>query len=173
MRAHEVFLKNKADLTKQYYEAMNALGPRGELAVALLRALKRSKRQTGFGYRRISKRKTETYDHADAYAWAITELIRVLLNHADWLGYKWGWLAGFLYIDLPTGQVHFTCEDRSLCPDHPNPPLFRFDGSMDLRVIQFCDSISDTVQAEVRRRVTRIIRPQSDGKDQYVWTKEA
>ena len=78
MNAIQVFYQSNGEVTKTYYERLTALGPEGELAVALFRALKRSKTPTGFRFRRVSKRKSERIDNAEAFEWAVNQIIRVL-----------------------------------------------------------------------------------------------
>ena len=92
MRAHDIFLKNDAGATRSYYDRLDAIGLQGELAVALMRVLKRSKQPEGVGYRtlpvgqRTRRRRAEQFDRGEAYEWAIKELQRILLTHFETLG---------------------------------------------------------------------------------------
>lgn len=157
MRAHEVFLQSNGAVTLEYYDRLSSIGPHGELAVALMRALKRSKKPSGFGFRRVSKRKTERYDNGEAYEWAITEIIRVLMTHANDLSYRWGWLEGWLYIELPNGQVRLPSEDRGLAQDYGADKVWD-GGNSDLRIVQFCDAVDAIVPTVLQRK--RIIKAQ-------------
>jgi hypothetical protein len=146
LRAWIVFRQNDGDVTRAYYAEMNALGPEGQLAVALFRAQKRStaaKRYRG-GFRR---------DAYDVKNWSLSEVCRL----AAALPFTWGWkqdpkiLFGgrgelgepswVLYVDLPTGQVSFHSKDRFKGPDY----LGQFDGAegaSEARICAFCDSVS-------------------------------
>ena len=137
--AIEVFYQHNGDVTRAYYQHLtDTHGARGRLAVALFRALKRSKDPQGIGYRRVSRRKTESYDKAEAFNWAVQEIIRGL-SLSITLDYAWGWRDGFLFVDLPTGQVSFICEDRGFAPLYEKQTELCV--STDIRIIQFCDSL--------------------------------
>ncbi len=157
MRAHEVFLKSDGEATRQYYSRLNAIGPQGELAVALMRVLKRSKNREGFGYRalpvgqRTRRRRTEQYDRADAYEWAIKEMQRILLSYFQTVaGHSWGFRDGFLYLFLlEHGPVRFSVPERGILPDYRGGWDEALDADAgDLRVVQFCDSVDVEKPAE-------------------------
>ena len=105
----EVFKQNDGEVTKAFYGEMNALGPMGQIAVALFRAQKRS--SAAKQYRR-GRFKHAAYDVKN---WSISELCKLLTEHAGQCGIRWGWkqdpnTPGFewvLYVDLPTGQASF------------------------------------------------------------------
>lgn len=169
MRAHEVFLQNRGDITREYYRSLTALGPRGEFAVALMRVLKRSKHRYGVGYRTVpGRRKREQYDNADAYEWAINELLRLLMAFSPSTLCRWGWAEGKLYIDLDgliSKQVRFDCPDRGpahyyeaprcASEDPDNCPCEAHKQSVDLRVIQFCESVTMEAAVQSSGRVIR------------------
>jgi len=157
VHAHEVFLQSNGTVTLEYYDRLRSIGPHGELAVALMRALKRSKKPSGFGFRRISKRKTERYDNAEHYEWAIRELIRILMTHAAVISYRWGWLEGWLYIELPSGQVRLLSENRGLAQDYGADKVWD-GGNSDLRIVQFCDAVDAIVPTVLQRK--RIVKAQ-------------
>lgn len=124
LRAIEVFHQNDGDVTKAYYARLNALGPAGELAVALFRAQKRS--TAAKGYRR-GRHKRAAYD---VKSWSLAEVGRILTAHAEALGVTWGWKADpnvlfgesasfVLYVDLPNiGQCSFHSPTRGAGPDY-------------------------------------------------------
>lgn len=154
LTAVQVFYQHSGDVTKAYYEQLAAHGPMGELAVALFRALKRSKKTTGIGFRRISRRKTEQYDYAEAYEWAVNELIRVLVTNPP-SKLPWGWRDSTLFVELPTGMVAFDCPEQGLapfCPIRFEPPA----ESRDLRIIKFCDSLGFETRSQ---EPVRHVRP--------------
>ncbi len=161
VRAHEVFLKSDGEAARQYYSRLNAIGPQGELATALMRVLKRSKNREGFGYRSVSsrisgspinrRRRAEQYDRADAYEWAIKELQRILLSHFQtFAGHSWGFRDGFLYLFLlEHGPVRFSVQERGILPDYRGGWDEAMDADAgDLRVVQFCDSVDVEKPAE-------------------------
>jgi hypothetical protein len=140
-RAIDVFLQNDGEVTKAYYAELNALGPAGQIAVALFRCQKRStaaKRYRGGRFRRAAY---------DVKNWSLGELCRLLIAHAAALGITFGWKKDpdqpfypwVLYIELPQGQVSFHSPDRGAGPE------FRcvWDGlkaSQD-RILEFCDAV--------------------------------
>lgn len=142
MDANEVFNQNDGDVTKAYYKDMNAIGPMGELAVALFRAQKRS--TAAKRYRR-GKFRHLAYDVKN---WSLSEICRVLIEHT--IDLKWGWkrdpaTPGFewvLYVDLPNGQVSFHSANRLQGPDYEG----MFDGAYtsQKRICEFCNSIAHT-----------------------------
>lgn len=145
MTALEVFQQQNGELTKAYYERMNALGPAGRVAVALFRAQKRSSRAKdyrGGRYRRLAY---------DVKQWSIDELVKLLSVHAGELGiFTWGWkddphvtfdgeVSWVLYVDLPQGQVSFHCPHRGKGPFY----LKEWDGAHKSaeRILAFCDHV--------------------------------
>lgn len=139
--ANEVFRQNNGDVTKQYYADLAAMGPAGEVGVALFRAQKRS--TAAKRYRRGADR-SAAYDVKN---WSMGEVCRLLTNHAQAIGISWGWKAdantlGFehvLYVDLPNGQCSFHSPVRLNGPDYPGV----WDGQhlSGARIIHFCDSV--------------------------------
>jgi hypothetical protein len=112
LSAFHVFKQNDGEVTKAYYAELNALGPAGQVAVALFRAQKRS--SAAKTYRR-GRWRGAAYD---VKAWSMSEAVRLLTAHGRSLGIRWGWKedpsvlfgndpAWVLYCDLPTGQVSF------------------------------------------------------------------
>jgi hypothetical protein len=117
-----VYTGSSGDATKAMYERLGKFGPAGEVAVNLFRACKSSERAKvyrGGGFRGMA------YDRKQ---WAMDNLARVLVVHAEALGIRWGWredpAQGFhrivLYIDLPTGQVSFHTANRGEGPGYPD-----------------------------------------------------
>lgn len=139
MKAHDVFYQNDGDVTKNYYSELSKRKPLGEIAVALFRAQKRSKRAKDY---RRGKWKRAAYDVKN---WSIGELCRLLLQ----TNINWGWkrdpkTPGYewvLYVELPEGygQCSFHNPQRGLGPDFNSD----WDGqhlSTD-RIIAFCDYV--------------------------------
>lgn len=116
------FHDNDGARTKALYDKLFAIGPAGGIAVNLLRIAKNSrggKKKTYSGRGRRS-----AYDSKD---WAIGELCRALVSHADALGIVWGWgydakaiaYEHVLYVELPDhGQVSFHTHSRREGPDY-------------------------------------------------------
>ena len=76
MTAREVFHQQNGDVTKAYYAELAALGPQGEIAVALFRAQKRSSRAKDY---RRGRYRAAAYD---VKSWSMRELCRLLAAHA-------------------------------------------------------------------------------------------
>lgn len=122
--AIEVFRQNDGEVTKAFYNRLNALGPAGKLAVALFRAQKRS--TAAKSYRR-GRYKRAAYD---VKSWSLSEISRILTAHGAALGVTWGWkedvnvlfgekASHVLYVDLPgIGQCSFHSLDRGIGPDY-------------------------------------------------------
>lgn len=141
MTALDVYLQKNGEVTKKYYADMNALGPWGEVAVALFRAQKRS--DAAKTYRRGAHRGAAY----DVKGWSLSEVCRLLSAHGEHMGIQWGWkhdpltpwFEWVLYVDLD-GQCSFHSATRLAGPDYP--------GEWDRRcvsrdvIIQFCDKIA-------------------------------
>ena len=139
MTAREVFNQNDGEVTKAYYQEMNAKGWMGQLAVALFRAQKRSTAAKKYHRGRFKR---------DAYSvknWSLSEVVRILQAFEHSI--VWGWqedpnTPGFewvLYVELSTGQCSFHSASRL---DGP-PFLGSWDGlhASEKHIINFCDSI--------------------------------
>ncbi len=122
MKAAEVFAQNNGEVTRAYYEVLNARGPAGQVAVALFRAQKRSTRAKKY---RRGKWRHAAYDVKN---WSLSEVCRLLKEHGAALSIRYGWkrdpnTPGFeqvLYVDLPNGhgQVSFHSAVRYEGPDY-------------------------------------------------------
>jgi len=117
-----VFDGSDSDATRALYRQLEALGPRGVVAVQLLRAQKANERAKVYRGRRFT---SAAYDKK---AWAIGQLIEALEAHGVELAIGFGWREdpnpppGYpwvLYCDLPTGQVSFHMATRGRGPDYP------------------------------------------------------
>lgn len=145
MKAFQVFSQNDGEVTKAYYAQMNALGARGELAVALFRAQKRSTAAKSY---RGGRNRRAAYDVKN---WSIGEVCRILMQYPS-LNLVWGWqrdplTPGYewvLYVDLPTGQVSFHSADRLSGPDY----LGSWDHKKESceRILAFCDAVEAITQ---------------------------
>lgn len=118
MLALEMYRQQNGEVTKAYYAALNRIGYKGMLAVALFRAQKRSTAAKRYRGRHF---KSSAYDVKN---WSLGEICRVLKS---WdFGYTWGWkrdphTPGFewvLYVDLPTGQASFHSAQRLEGPNY-------------------------------------------------------
>jgi len=139
VRAVDVFHQKDGDVTKAFYAELATWGLRGELAVALFRAQKRS--TAAKAYRRGRYRRA-AYDVKN---WSLSEICRLASRLG---GVRWGWgrdesAPGFewvLYLDLPQGQVSFHSATRLSGPDYPG----KFDGqrgASEPRILMFCDAV--------------------------------
>ena len=144
MLAELVFNQSDGDITKGYYAAMNNKGIKGQLAVALFRAQKRS--TAAKKYRR-GKWRHAAYDIKN---WSISEICRILnAMQAFEMAPEWGWkrdpnTPGFewvLYVETPKGQCSFHSPDRLHGPDFKGEwkPIPNSEQS----ILAFCDSIWD------------------------------
>lgn len=134
--AHVVSIYSGSDggATRALYQQLEARGPLGVIAVNLLRAQKNSARAKVYrgGERGRGSYRRMAYDRKQ---WAIEQLAKALLDHAHMHGMCWGWGIDLaqeyhnvvLYIDLPTGQVSFHTDRRSVGPDYPK----QWDGKRD------------------------------------------
>lgn len=121
----EIYTGSNGDRTRTLYEALALVGPIGEVATNLFRAVKASERakvyrggQRGKGsYRRMA------YDRK---GWALDNLTKALTAHAAELGIVWGWgedraTAGYshvLYVETAAGQISFHSPNRGDGPDY-------------------------------------------------------
>ena len=151
MRARELYDGSDGELTKRYYQLLEKAGPIGIVAVNLFRAQKcsaRAKKYRG-GIRGVGSYRSMAYHRKN---WSMKNLVRVLGEHGDELGVRWGWKIDpkqefhcwVLYVDLPTRQTSFHCESRLEGPDYPED----WDGihaSAD-RIIALCDQVFETLQ---------------------------
>jgi hypothetical protein len=146
MNAREVYDKQDAGLTRKYYAELNSRGPLGQIAVALFRAQKRSSRAKDY---RRGRYRSAAYD---VKSWSMSEICRLLAEHGDTLGFRWGWkqdsdvrfgeeAAWVLYVDLPErfGQVSFHSPSRGSGPDYPGD----WDGQhmSAEHIIRFCNIV--------------------------------
>jgi hypothetical protein len=125
LTAHFVYKQNDGEVTKAYYERLNAMGPSGELAVALFRAQKRSTAAKSY---RSGRYRRSAYD---VKSWSLSEISRILLKFEAALKITWGWKedpkvlfddrpSQVLYVDLPgIGQCSFHSPTRGDGPDYP------------------------------------------------------
>lgn len=116
----KVYTGSDGEATKQLYQALEQLGPIGNIALNLFRACKaseRAKAYRGGGYRGKSYEKKQ---------WSMDNLATALREYGAALGIKWGWAKDdaqefhnwVLYVELPTGQVSFHTDHRGAGPDY-------------------------------------------------------
>ena len=146
MTALEVFMQNDGEVTKAYYEQMNARGPLGQIAVALFRAQKRSSRAKD--YRRGRFRRAAY----DVKQWSIDQLTELLTKYGDQFCFIWGWkqdpnvLFGeepswVLYVDIDdVGQCSFHSPTRGKGPEYPGEWCGQHTSAD--HIIQFCDKVA-------------------------------
>lgn len=139
-----VYNGSNGDATKALYARLEALGVAGVVAVNVFRAHKTSNRAKD--YRRSAHRR-ESYGRK---GWSIENLAKILSEHADALGIRWGWgydakaknFEHVLYLDLPTGQVSYHTDARLEGPDYPG----KWDGVKkvgDQRIARWCAALLD------------------------------
>jgi hypothetical protein len=142
MKAIDIFTQNDGSITKQYYNELNALGPGGQLAVALFRAQKRSTAAKNYGR---SRYRGAAYDVKN---WSLSEICRILLTYPE-LGLQWGWqydsatpnFHHVLYVETPCGQCSFHSPTRGQGP--------KFEGKWDAArasvdsILEYCDKVSN------------------------------
>jgi hypothetical protein len=131
-----------ADKTRAVYLRLIEHGQIGDIAINLLRTCKASERAKKYKGRYVGA----AYDKKD---WAIGELCRALVIHADDLGIAWGWALdektiGFedvIYIDLPgCGQVSFHTSHRRAGPNYVGSwDGIRGEGAS--RIIKFAEAV--------------------------------
>lgn len=116
-----VYAGSDGDATRALYAALLGRPPRGEIAMNLFRATKRSERAKGY---RRGRHARAAYGVKD---YSIGELCRALAAGAAPLGIAWGWgrdekavnFEDVLYVDVPgAGQVSFHCRGRKAGPDY-------------------------------------------------------
>lgn len=145
MQAHDVYEQSDASVTRRYYASLEACGPLGKLAAALMRTHKASFRaklyrgkhfSTGARYRDLAYRNKQEALHI---------LVRTL-EYSTGIVYGWGRdgmacaYVHVLYIDLPgQGQVSFHSPTRGNGPDYPGV----WDGqhASQPRILAFCDAV--------------------------------
>lgn len=145
----EIFEGSDGEATRRLYDALQAFGPAGVVALNLFRAQKCSTRAKL--YRRRSH-KGEAYDRKN---WSMSNLCDVLAAHSEALDLRWGWKEDparefhmqVLYVDLPSGQVSFHCAARMKGPDYPGD----WDGSHQSagRVVKFVEGFFPAVESSV------------------------
>jgi len=116
----QVYAGVNGDATRRLYALLEERGPIGHVAVNLFRCHKNSSRAKV--YRRSSSRGAAY----DTKQWAMSNLCRLLGEHAAALGIAWGWREDpkqevhrwVLYVELPTGQVSFHTDVRGDGPDY-------------------------------------------------------
>jgi hypothetical protein len=141
-----VYQTSDGSVTRRFYRALKERGPWGDVAAALFKAQKASKRAKKYGpvagvagssYRDLSyQRKAEALAH-------LCTLLEAKIP--DW---AWGWkedgASGLppwvLYVEIPQGQVSFHSNERFSGPDYKG----KWDGMRgysEERIILFCDFI--------------------------------
>jgi len=151
---NDAYNGSDADATIAVYNRLRAIGPRGEIALNLLRACKNSERAKKYrGGNKNGSYKRQAYERKD---WSIGLLSDILAKFAEQEGIAWGWgydraAVGFeyvLYIDLPEfGQVSFHNRTRHAGADYLKP----WDGVRGLgssRIIRFACSVLGDPQPE-------------------------
>jgi hypothetical protein len=117
-----VFVGRDGAVTKALYDRLMTHGPRGVVAVNLMRVLKNSGFAKGYRFRR------STQAAYDAKNWAIGEVCAALIRHPNVIR-TWGWgrddnavnFEHVLYVDIPgVGQVSFHNGCRHDGPDYPD-----------------------------------------------------
>lgn len=121
-----VFEGRDGAATKALYDRLLTRGPRGVVAVNLMRILKNSGFAKGYKFRRSTAAAYETK------SWAIGQVCEAMVRHPEVIR-SWGWgrdenavnFENVLYVDLPgVGQVSFHNGSRHQGPDYPG----RWDG---------------------------------------------
>lgn len=150
MTVTEIYAGSDGEATKGLYQALEAHGPIGVVAVNLFRAHKASARAKVYrgGIRGQGAYSRLAYERKD---WALANLTTTLTHHAAPLGLRWGWAAdpeaavyrAVLYVDLPTGQVSFHTGHRGVGPDYAEP----WDGVRDVGAARICGWIDGLLQA--------------------------
>lgn len=148
----EIYAGSDGTATLDLYKRLEALGPRGEIAMQLFRAQKASARAKVYrGGDGTGSYRSKAYGRKH---WAIAELCVLLTKHGKSEGIEWGWSIDeeapahrhVLYVELPNGQVSFHMHGRIMGPDAPKP----FDGcrgASHTRVVRFCADVLDNAPA--------------------------
>jgi len=151
-RAFDILNQNNGDVTKDYYAKLNALGVEGQIAVAVFRAQKRSSRAKDY---RRGKYRRAAYD---VKSWSMGELCRLLTEHGEALGIRYGWKkdpavvfgedpSWVLYIDLWCGQVSFHSPQRMAGPDYPGEWCGEHASAE--RICKFCDRVTESAKEQI------------------------
>ncbi len=121
-----IYNGSNGDATKALYAKLEAIGPRGIIAMNVFRAAKASERAKKYrGGNGGGSYRAQAYQKKQ---WSMDNLCRILVAEADAIGVRFGWgfdsvTIGFehvLYVDLPTGQISFHTERRGDGPDYPD-----------------------------------------------------
>lgn len=118
-----IYEGSNGDATKAMYQYLEGLGPKGIICVNLFRAHKTSSRAKVYR----GRYKGAGYDTKQ---WSLDNLEKMLRQHGETLGIKWGWAkdknvhelhSDVLYVDLPTGQVswHNAVNGKERLPAYP------------------------------------------------------
>jgi len=144
-----IFNGSNGEATKTMYVELDAMGPIGIIAVNLFRACKTSSRAKNYRGRRF---KGAAYDTKQ---WSMDNLVKVLSEHGDALGIRWGWGLDekqefhkwVLYVDTPRmrGQVSFHTAARGEGPDYPGA----WDGAKDVAAQRICRFVADVFAERV------------------------
>lgn len=134
---------SNGEATKAMYIDLEEMGPIGAVAINLFRACKTSGRAKDYRGRRF---KGAAYDTKQ---WSMENLAKVLTEHGDTLGIRWGWGIDekqefhkwVLYCELPRmrGQVSFHTASRGIGPDYSAG----WDGMKDVAAQRICRFVAD------------------------------
>jgi hypothetical protein len=136
----EIYQGSDGDATKALYERLTRIGPIGVIATNLFRAQKNSARAKVYrGGNKNGRYRDQAYERK---RWAMDNLAKVLIEHAETCSIRWGWGIDrdqtihrtVLYIDLPTGQVSFHTDTRGAGPDYAG----EWDGRRGVSVERVC-----------------------------------
>ncbi len=136
----------EVEITSGVYQALQAHGTLGYVALNLFRASQCNldvKQTTG---RRLSR---EAYERK---IWSISLLAETLKQHADKLHLQWGWSVDeaeprfkhILFVELPTGQVSFNTDKRSLGPKLKA----NLDGQKGQSGVRICEFVTQILTGE-------------------------
>lgn len=143
-----IFDGSDGEATRMLYRDLEALGPRGAIAINLFRACKCSARAKM--YRKGPGHRTAAYERKD---WSLQQLAGLLAGQqsAGLTDMPWGWGVDadlqarldphhhILYVDLPTGQVSFHCGTRHAGPDYAGA----WDGERDVQAERVCRYVAE------------------------------
>lgn len=148
MTASMVYRTSNGALTTRFYRLLKQRGPWGEIAAALFKAQKASKRAKKYGpYAGVNGSSFRDLSYGRK-GQALKELCDLLEKNFAGADLHWGWKKDganqlppwVFYVELPQGQVSFHSHDRFSGPDYKG----QWDGmrgASEERVIDFCDSI--------------------------------
>lgn len=155
-----VFSGSDAEATKALYAKLEAIGPRGGIAMNLFRACKASTRAKLYrGGDRRGSYKSQAYDRK---LWSMDNLCRALVAQADDLGVEWGWgydrkAVGFehvLYVEVPNiGQISFHAERRGDGHDFDGV----WDGAVEKSADRICRWCSELLTAKAADEMQRAV----------------